>query len=674
MRFRRQQSNLFPIFAFNAVTFVLYVLSGKWGLSLAFLNSNATAVWPPSGIALTALLLGGIEVTPSIFLGALAVNLLVPGSAGVAPFIAVGNTAEALIAYALIKKYAHGSRVFYQSPDIFKYFSIVSFASFVSAIIGVSSITLAGTAHVFQFKLFFLTWWLGDLASMIVLTPFLVMWSHVSIPPWNIKRIVEGTLVAAGSLVVGQLIFGGWTPSSINNDPLAFLYIPPLLWAAFRFGPRGSALATLLLLALAIHGTYFGFGPFSSADRNKSFILLQSFVSVTTIMSLVIASGTQERRLNEKELQDQKDRLYLALETSRMGMWDHEIGSGYLYLSRGAEALFGLNPNEFGGTFQAFLNLIHPEDRAHVEHVIEQAVMRGVDHEVDFRVIWPNGSTHWIVKRGHVVKDKNGMAQRVIGMGADITQRKNVEHKLTEQAAALWESNKELEQFAYASSHDLKEPLRTVSIYSEMLHSKYAGKLDQEGDRFLRAIMNGVDRMRTLVDGLLVYSGLKKHKFEYENLNLNQIVAQVLQDLEPLIQEKLAVVTHDTLPTIQANRLQMNQLLQNLLVNALKYNGNKPPRIHIASQEKDGCVVLSVKDNGIGIAKEFSDRIFQVFQRLHSQSQVPGAGLGLAICKRIVEKHHGKIWVESEVDKGATFFIRLPQTQSASIEMATASA
>ena len=232
--------------------------------------------------------------------------------------------------------------------------------------------------------------------------------------------------------------------------------------------------------------------------------------------------------------------------------------------------------------------------------------------------------------------------------------------KLCQQAVELRRSNEELQQFAYVVSHDLQEPLRTIGVYSELLISQYQQAADAEVQEFVHYITEGVERMRILMIDLLQYARVESQTKVVTLTDCHQIVLQVLQDLQLSIEETGAQITCDPLPTVYADQRRLAQVLRNLLSNALKYHGAQPVRIHVSAHQKEGEWHFQVHDNGIGIDPQFAERIFVIFQRLHLRHEYPGTGIGLAICKKIVEQHGGRIWVESRLGEGATFFFTLP--------------
>ena len=223
-------------------------------------------------------------------------------------------------------------------------------------------------------------------------------------------------------------------------------------------------------------------------------------------------------------------------------------------------------------------------------------------------------------------------------------------------------SNDDLEQFAYAASHDLQEPLRMVSSYVQILAEDYKGQLDESADRFIGYAVDGANRMKGLIDDLLAYSRVGTQGAPFESTDFNAILEQVIYDLEGTIEDSGASLSQDRLPTVDADPIQMSQVLQNLIGNALKFGGDGSPNVHISSEERPEEWVLSVRDDGIGIAPHHYERIFKMFQRLHHRSEYEGSGIGLALCHKIVQRHGGRIWVESELGKGSTFYFSIPKT------------
>jgi light-regulated signal transduction histidine kinase (bacteriophytochrome) len=245
----------------------------------------------------------------------------------------------------------------------------------------------------------------------------------------------------------------------------------------------------------------------------------------------------------------------------------------------------------------------------------------------------------------------------------DVAERKRHERLLAERAQELERSNAELEQFAYVASHDLQEPLRMVASYAELLAERYQGKLDAKADKYIGYAVDGAKRMQRLVNDLLAYSRVGRHQAAVGSTDMNQVLQEVLKNLQHVVQNASAKVEIGQLPVVVADEGQLAQVFQNLIGNALKFVSDSPPVVRIGAEAFGQGWKFSVEDNGIGIESGYSERIFQMFQRLHDRQSYEGNGIGLTIAKKIVERHGGRIWFESVLGRGTTFFFTLPQSQ-----------
>jgi light-regulated signal transduction histidine kinase (bacteriophytochrome) len=259
------------------------------------------------------------------------------------------------------------------------------------------------------------------------------------------------------------------------------------------------------------------------------------------------------------------------------------------------------------------------------------------------------------------VSERKKAEERIRALNDELMKlNSELEHRVAERTAELARSNAELEQFAYVASHDLQEPLRMVASYTQLLARRYKNRLDSDADEFIAYAVDGAGRMQRLINDLLAFSRVKTRAKEFELVDCEQILDRTLMNLMRSIEEAGASVTHDRLPKVKADPSQIGQVFQNLIGNAVKFRSAAPPLIHISVERKDSEWIFCVRDNGIGIDPQYAERIFVIFQRLHGKTEYSGNGIGLAICKKIVERHSGRIWVESEEGKGAAFYFTLP--------------
>jgi len=276
----------------------------------------------------------------------------------------------------------------------------------------------------------------------------------------------------------------------------------------------------------------------------------------------------------------------------------------------------------------------------------------------------PDGSIGWLEARGRLMS----APRRMVGVCQDISDRKENEQALVNQAELLSRSNADLREFAYIASHDLQEPLRNVSTFTQLLERRYKGQLDSEAETFIKYIVDSANRMTQLIRDLLQYSQvIHSADSPTEEVALQETVEWALDNLRSSIEESGAVVETDALPALRCDKSQIAQVFQNLISNAIKYRSASSPRIHIAAQQDETGHVLSVRDNGMGIAPAYRDKVFGVFRRLHG-AEYAGTGIGLAICKKIVEKHGGRIWVEAGADVGSVFKFSIPSKGGAGWE------
>ncbi|GJL55654.1 MAG: hypothetical protein NPIRA02_27860 [Nitrospirales bacterium] len=380
--------------------------------------------------------------------------------------------------------------------------------------------------------------------------------------------------------------------------------------------------------------------------------------------AVVTFQDVTEQKKQQDEINILTERLQIATQAAQIGVWDWDVQHNRLTWDDRMHALYGSSLSSRPLTYETWLAAVHPRDSARTHEELQDALHHHTHFNTNFRIIWPDYTVHHIQTYAVVNRNKSGEAIRMTGVNWDITNEKINEEVLTQYIENLRRSNSELEQFAYVASHDLQEPLRKIRNFSELLSAKAEGHLSPELEKFLTPIVSSATRMQALVQDLLTYSRIAREGPDVAPVDLQVLVEQVKNSLESAIAETQATLIIAPLPTIEANATQIEQLFQNLIANSLKYHGDRAPRITITATQHDTYWQFAVSDNGIGIDPQYADRIFVIFQRLHTKQKYDGTGIGLAICKKIVERHEGQIWVESTPDEGSTFFFTLPSSQT----------
>jgi PAS domain S-box-containing protein len=380
--------------------------------------------------------------------------------------------------------------------------------------------------------------------------------------------------------------------------------------------------------------------------------------AVASVMG--IARDITELKQNEEQTRAIYTRLELAVRSAAMGIWDWDFQHDRLTWDKRIFELFGVDDPAGQDPGEIWLLRMHPADRVRIDAEVDRAIRGEQQFDSEFRVLWPDGSVKHVKSYAVVVRDADGVPVRVIGTNLDITARKEAELTLAQRSQDLARSNAELERFAYVASHDLQEPLRMITSYMQLLERRYKGQLDADADEFIAYAVDGANRMKALINDLLAFSRIGTRVKALTPTNFEHVLTRVCANLAIAIEETSATITHDPLPTTLADESQMTQLLQNLIGNAIKFRDSTPPVIHISAARTGQEWTFQVRDNGIGIAAEYFERIFVVFQRLHRTSEYPGTGIGLSICKKIIERHGGHIWVESTPGAGSTFYFTLP--------------
>lgn len=376
------------------------------------------------------------------------------------------------------------------------------------------------------------------------------------------------------------------------------------------------------------------------------------------------------RKASDDRLRESEERFRLLANATNDAIWDFEVDKGALWWSDGLQTLFGIPVDLLEPGIASLTNRIHPDER---ETVLNGLMSTFRDGELSwsghYRFARGDGDYAHVRSRAHVIRDTDGKPLRMVGGLTDVSEQHRAEKALEQSLIDLGNRNRELQDFAFIASHDLQEPLRKIRAFADILQQRYADELPAKVGEYLDRIDQASTRMQTLIDDLLAYSRVATRDFRLAEVDLSAVCKEVLVDLEDRIESTQALIDVGPLPTITADPLQMRQLLQNLLANALKFiKPDVRPEISVTAQsvllDNKPAVDLQVSDNGIGFDTRFTDKIFNPFQRLHARSDFEGSGIGLAIVRRIVERHRGRVSCSSSPGAGATFKICLPKKQA----------
>lgn len=524
---------------------VIYFISGRLGLELAVVSPFATAVWPPTGLAIATLLLLGNGLWPGILLGALLITATMGGSPIIAAGIATGNILEALAAAYLVNTFANGRRAFERPQDVVKFVVLAALLSTtLSASVGVTTLVVTGAATWLDVGPIWLTWWLGDAAGALIVAPLLVIWGTNPALSWQRSRVVESAALLLTLALTSLAMFGGFLSWSLMHYGRGYVFVPVLIWAGYRFGPRGAATVIFLLSGIAIWGTVHGYGPFVADTPNASLLETQVFLGVMAVMTLVLAAAVLDRERAEERIR-QVERHALQVEEQR---------------ANEAEA-----------------------------------------------------------------------------------------------------ARDQLREFVGMVVHDLRTPLTVALGYTEFAKRKVTNAEVSGSERALTRIESSLKSMRRLVGDLLdaIRIGGGRFVISRRETDLGELVREAVEEQRTLAAEHRFVVEGLEHLTGAWDADRLKQVVVNLLSNASKYS-SAGTEVRVRVQETDSSALLSVTDQGVGIPADQLTQLFQPFARLGRDREATGTGLGLYITKGIVEAHGGRIWVQSTVGQGSTFFVELP--------------
>lgn len=656
---------------------LVYLCAGTIGRALQFPDVGIAPLRPTAGFALAALVLLGLRYWPAVLLGAATVHLLRDRDLGPVLILAIADAAHALLGAWLTRRLAGGASAFERVGGAFQFTLLAAVpGTVVAAALGLAAWPLAQASPATGNLSSWLMEWTGALVSDLVVAPFLIVWLSTRVPRIRLLDTFEAGAMLLSLLLISTLIFGRWNLLGGPASMLAFLAVPVMLWASFRFQQRGATTAVVVMSALAVAGTVGGAGPFAVGDPENAIVLLQTFMGVHALTLLVMGAMASQRTRVSASLGRNVQRLRLALDAGHMAAWEWDADSGTVRWSPGMELIHGLPPGTPQTSVDALLTHLHPEDRHRITHgLCEFLEQNAVDHRVEYRLMLPTGETRWVEARGRMIRDLLGRPWRMIGVCMDITDQKRMQYErellLQRERGARAEAeraNRSKDQFLAVLSHELRTPLTPVLLTASLIES------DPELPHRLRSdvlsIRRNVELEARLIDDLLDLTRIARGKLQLETklVDLHEIVRRAIEiscgDASVEIATDLAAVSHH----VRADAGRIQQVFWNLLTNARKFTPAGGRIIVTSRNGPDGdrsIIVVDVDDTGVGIDPEMLPKLFNAFEQGGSEHarRAGGLGLGLAICKALVLAHGGNLTASSPgIGQGSTFTVQLQTT------------
>lgn len=649
----------------------LYVLLARLSPALIPMGGFASLVWPASGVSLAALVIGGYRLWPGVALGALVTELWLGAPPLVALGIGAGNSLEAVVgAFAL-----QSIPGFRGSLD--RFIDILGLAllagvgsSMIGATIGTLSLVL-GCSPGLPVARTWLVWWLGDLIGVLILAPLMLTWARGPRPSRRLRDIAPAA--ALGVLLVGSaaLLF-----SQPPSAPWLYIVRPymlflPLLGLSLCGGVRGAATGMFLLAIAALWGTYTGHGTFARGDLLTSLSALHAYLFTMSLASLILGSVVSQGERARESLRESEERQRLAIEAAHLGMWCWDLRRNKLVWSLQCRRIHGLTEHE-PVTFERFLSIVHPDDRARIEPTIARSRETLSDYQIEYRVVWPDGRVHWISGHGRVFHDEAGVPARIIGLALDIGAQKEDElarvELLRREQSARFEAEaatRAKDAFLAVLSHELRTPLQSMLGWTQILRERHSE--DRSLQKGLATIERNVRIQTQLIEDLLDVSRIVAGKLRLERVRVDvgDVVASAVESARSAADAKeirIGTTFEEVAGEVLGDPDRLQQVVSNLLSNAVKFT---PAGGHIGVRMKraGASAQIVVEDSGPGIAPELLPHVFERFRQAECSTRRAhgGLGLGLSIVHHLVELHGGAVTAESPGGgRGAVFTVTLP--------------
>jgi PAS domain S-box-containing protein len=654
------------VVAIALFVFASYFLGAKIGFALTFRPHPVSVLWPPNSILLAALLLTPVRIWWVVLLAAFPAHLAVQLESGVPSTMIlcwfVSNSCEALIGAGciryLIDRPVRFDRL--RNVGIFCFFAAF-LGPFLSSFLDAAFVVFNHWGQDSYWEIWRIRFTSNVLAAL-TLAPLIVTWGADGIG-WLAKigrwRFLEASLVFLGLLSVNVLVFYQLTPA---DSTLLYLPLPLLLWIAVRFGSRGASAAICTVGFLAIWSAGHGYGPFSTRSAEENALSIQMFLIVMSVPLLFLAAVIEERGKGEMTLRGREQRMSLAAESANLAFWTINFERKQSWMSDKGRAIFNFAPDE-ALSRELFLSRVHPEDRVAVDEAIERARASSQTFEFEYRLLRPDGQTRWLISRGRYLRNDRDRVNELIGVAIDVTAQvqANLQLRLQREELAHLSRVALMGELTASLAHELNQPLTAIASNAAAGRRFLTlGSPEPEMfDELLADVASDARRAGDIIHG--IHHFVRKSESVRRAVNLNEIIREVLRLLHSdLLGRATAVETQlaPNLPPVDANSVQLQQILLNLLMNSLEAMHVTPAekrRILISTECEADSVVTSVRDYGGGLPKDNPDKIFTHFY----STKPAGMGMGLTIVRSIVESHGGELAAEN-ADDGARFSFRLP--------------